>query len=155
MTIELADRTVLPPAESSLTELAAQLAALSSPAGLSLTLADGQTLQLPEPVAGALRDVVSTLARGQAIAIIARDTTLTTQTAAELLGISRPTLIRLLEAGEIPYDQPGRHRRIQLTDLLAYQERIRRRRRDVLNAMAAEAADDDDYSSAAGFAATR
>ncbi len=155
MTIELANHTVLPPAESSLRELAAHLAAISSPAGLALTLADGQTLQLPEPVAGALRDVVSTLARGQAIAIIARDTTLTTQAAAELLGISRPTLIRLLEAGEIPYDQPGRHRRLQLTSLLAYQDRIRHRRRDALNAMAADSADDDDYSTAAGFISTR
>lgn len=158
MVIELADRTVLPPAEASLTELAAQLAALSSPEGLSITLPDGQTLRLPGPVADALRDVVATLAQGKAIAITARDTTLTTQAAAELLGISRPTLIRLLEAGEIPYLQPGRHRRVQLTDLLAYQDRTRRRRREALDEMAADASADDAaaaYVTAAGFVDTR
>jgi excisionase family DNA binding protein len=155
MVIDLADRTVLPPAEASLTELAAQLAALSSPDGLSLALPDGQAVQLPAAVADALREVVSTLAQGKAIVITARDTTLTTQGAAELLGISRPTLIRLLEAGEIPYQQPGRHRRVQLTDLLAYQDRIRHRRREALAEMAADAADDDAYFTTAGFVDTR
>lgn len=55
-------------------------------------------------------------------------TTLTTQQAADLLGVSRPTLIRLLEAGEISYTTPGRHRRLRLSDVLDYRDRVRHER---------------------------
>ena len=55
-----------------------------------------------------------------------------------MLGISRPTLVRLLEDGEISYEQRGRHRRIMLADLLAYQASMRRERREALDRMAQE-----------------
>jgi excisionase family DNA binding protein len=62
-------------------------------------------------------------------------TTLTTSQAAHILGISRPTLVRLLESGEIPYEQPARHRRVRLADILAYQQRARRARATALDEM--------------------
>ena len=58
--------------------------------------------------------------------------TMTTQQAADFLGISRPTLVRLLEAGDIPHDKPGRHRRVRLEDLVAYQADFRAERRSAL-----------------------
>jgi excisionase family DNA binding protein len=52
--------------------------------------------------------------------------------AADFLGISRPTLVKLLEGGAIPFETVGRHRRVTLDDVLAYQESERARRRTVL-----------------------
>lgn len=68
---------------------------------------------------------------------------LTTQEAADLLGVSRPTVVKLLEAGEIPFEQPGRHRRVRLADVLAYRERASVERRAVLDRMV-EIADEAD-----------
>ena len=84
-----------------------------------------------------------------------RHSVLSTQEAADLLGISRPTLVKLLESNEIPFSKPGRHRRVNLEDLLAYQQRQRDHRRDELNAMSAEAAEIDAYRAANGFEETR
>jgi len=75
---------------------------------------------------------------------------LTTQEAGELLGISRPTLVRLLQDGEIPYEQRGRHRRVMLADLLGYQERMRRERREPLDRMAREGQEAGLYEATAG-----
>jgi excisionase family DNA binding protein len=55
---------------------------------------------------------------------------LTTHEAADVLGVSRPTLIKLLEQERIPYETPHLHRRIRLVDLLAYQETRRGERRE-------------------------
>jgi excisionase family DNA binding protein len=75
------------------------------------------------------------MAYGQAVTIAPVHQRLTTQEAAVLLGISRPTFVKLLDAGEIPYEQPGRHRRVLLTDVLAYRERRSSRRGEALDRM--------------------
>jgi len=128
------DRTVLPPEDdASFRSLVAQLDDLRA---AELVLADGTRLPLPEPIAEVLSEVASALAQGQAVTVAPQHTTLTTQQAADLLGVSRPTLVKLLEAGELPYTQPGRHRRIRLTELLAYRERIRTERKEGLDELA-------------------
>lgn len=104
----------------------------------ALVGADGTRLEVPGPVFEALVQVATAMARGQGVTVMPQNLLLTTQEAAELLGISRPTLVRLLADGEIAYEQRGRHRRIMLSDLLAYQERMRRERRESLDRMARE-----------------
>jgi len=75
---------------------------------------------------------------------------LTTQEAAEFLGISRPTLVRLLEDREIAHEKRGRHRRVLLSDLLSYQERMRRERRESLTRMAREGQEAGIYEATSG-----
>jgi excisionase family DNA binding protein len=104
----------------------------------ALVAADGRRLELPEPVYEALLQVATAMAHGQAVTVMPHSTLLTTQEAADLLGISRPTVVRLLEAGELPFEHRGRHRRIMLADLLAYQERMRQQRRESLTRMQQE-----------------
>jgi excisionase family DNA binding protein len=98
----------------------------------------------------ALVQVATAMAHGQGVTVIPQNALLTTQEAAELLGISRPTLVRLVEDGEIPYERRGRHRRIMLADLLAYQASMRRERREALDRMAQEGQAAGLYEATAG-----
>lgn len=85
----------------------------------------GQTTEIPESLYAVLLRATQALAAGHGVAILPMQVLLTTQQAADLLGISRPSLIRLLESGAIPYERVRSHRRIRLADLLEF-----RRRRD-------------------------
>lgn len=157
MTTIHADRTVLPP-EQSLDHLLALFEEASSaetqpPA--ELVGPQGERTVLPHEVYEVLHQVVLAMAQGQAVTVAPHHQTLTTQEAADLLDISRPTLVRLLEAGEIPYEQPGRHRRVLLRDVLAYQERRRRERAEALDEMVEISEEADLYNLAATPKRTR
>lgn len=114
--------------ESHLARRGASKAALVDP--------HGAARPIPDDIFRILEQVTNALAAGQGITVIPQGTTMTTQQAADYLGISRPTLVRLLESGEIPFTTPGRHRRVLLQDLITYQERSRRERRGALRDLA-------------------
>lgn len=128
------ERTVLPPTEP-LQALAAMLDGLGAEPTTTLSGPNGEHLVLPPEVFEVLRDVVDAMAQGQALTIAPVHQRLTTQEAADLLGVSRPTVVKLLESGEIPFEQPGRHRRVRLADVLAYRERASVERRGALDRM--------------------
>jgi excisionase family DNA binding protein len=109
---------------------------LGSPA---LVGADGERLELPPVVFRLLKEIVRNMQLGRAIVLIPENQQLTTQRAADLLGVSRPHLIKLLEAGELPHHKAGSHRRIYLKDMAAYQKRRDRERKAALNRIAKEA----------------
>jgi len=132
-TLEL---TVLPP-DGPLDDLAEIAAFVNNPAAAELIDPHGRRFVLPEEVFQVLAVVVSAMANGQAVTIAPHNQTLTTQEAADLLGVSRPTLVRLLDNGKMPYHQPGRHRRILLRDLLAYAEQRRHERHAGLDELVA------------------
>lgn len=96
-----------------------------------------------------LTTVVSSMQRGQAVTLARLAMRLTTQQAADLLGVSRPTLIKLLEEGRIPYETPNRHRRIRLVDLLTFQQARQTERRAALAEMTRDAQDLDIYEGTA------
>jgi excisionase family DNA binding protein len=93
---------------------------------------DGETIELPESVFHLLSQVVHDLAEGRMVTIVPRDQELTTQEAADLLNVSRPHLVKLLERGEIPYSKTGTHRRIRFVDAMAYKARRDEQRKEGL-----------------------
>jgi excisionase family DNA binding protein len=107
-----------------------------------LVSADGySSMPLPEGLHDILVKALEALASGYAVTIAPQHTTLTTQQAADMLGVSRPTLTKLLHEGRIPYERPNSHRRIKLADLLEYQQQRRQERRQLLQRMTVESLD--------------
>ena len=98
---------------------------------IRLVVADDsqETLVVPRAAVELLARVLAHMAVGQGVSVVPAHAELTTQQAAELLNVSRPFLIGLLDAGEIEYRKVGKHRRIQAQSLLAYMARDDQKRR--------------------------
>ncbi len=142
------DQTVLPPQDlEAMLDLSRFLDLHPEPA--ALVGPDGQTVPLPLEAFRVLVSVAQAMREGKAITIAPIDQVLTTQEAADFLGISRPTLVKLLESGEIPFTKPGagRHRRVRLQDLIDHQHRRRTERREALDELTREAAGSGHYES--------
>ena len=100
---------------------------------------DGEQVPLPEEVYRVLRQVIEVMRQGKATLVAPQGMLLTTQEAADFLGVSRPTLVKLLENGCIPFEKANRHRRVRLQDLLDFRARQRERTRAALNELTEEA----------------
>ncbi len=86
-------------------------------------------LVIPRPTAVLFAQILDALAKGQGVQIIPKAAELTTQQAADMLNVSRPYLISLLESRQIPFRRVGRHRRIILEDLMEYKRHDDHKRR--------------------------
>lgn len=116
------DDLVFPPDDlSSLLDLARFLKNRPEPG--RLVGLDGAQVPLPSEVYRVLQRAVHLMRQGKATHVAARSLLLTTQEAADVLGVSMPTLVKLLEDGAIPFDQPNRHRRVRLQDVLDFRAR--------------------------------
>lgn len=102
-------------------------------------------LDIPEPVAEALAEVLAAAADGERALVLRSPDDLTTAEAAAVLGVSRPTVVRLIDGGKLPARMVGTHRRLRLGDVLAYRESSATRRRDALDRMTRQAEDLDLY----------
>lgn len=96
-------------------------------------------IELSSEMVDIIRYVLEAMRRGMAVSIVPQHTTLSTQQAADLLGVSRPTLIRILDDGEIPFVRMRRHRQLYLIDVLEYQQRQRRVADESLSDIVADA----------------
>lgn len=114
------------------------------PGELHLVIGDDASIVAPAGLEAAIRMVVEALSRGQAVSVVPQSQVLTTQQAADLLGISRPTLIRLLEVGRLPYQQVNSHRRLLLEDVLRYREERREAQYQFLADTAVEPGEEGD-----------
>jgi excisionase family DNA binding protein len=92
----------------------------------------------PASAVAALERVLEALANGGGVAVVPLDAEITTQEAADLLGLSRPSLVKLLEAGAIPFRTLGSHRRINAADIMAYRDLRDAERRSALDTLVAE-----------------
>lgn len=102
-------------------------------------------VELTEQLHEILKRVVHALSHGQSISILTRDQEISTQQAAEILGLSRPTVVRLIEDGELHAHVPGAIRRkLRLADVLAYREELRARRNKFITESSAEFGDIDE-----------
>jgi excisionase family DNA binding protein len=81
---------------------------------------DGEEIPLPESLSALLGQIVSQLTHGNAVRVASIHEELTTQEAADILNVSRPYLIKLLEEGTIPFVKTGTHRRIRFNELMEY-----------------------------------
>lgn len=112
------------------------------PAGLVVRLRDEDhagDVQLPPELVPLLLEILGQIANGNGVRVVPVHAELTTQQAADLLNTSRPYLIKLLEAGTIPFHLTGTHRRVKLGDLLAYKRVRDAERRVLLDELTAEA----------------
>lgn len=117
------------------------IAAALSREGESLTLvdSDGHPMAVPGELMTVLRAVVEQLRAGNGVSIAPLHAELTTVEAAEILNVSRPHLVKLLEQSEMPYRMVGSHRRVRLVDVLAYRDRQDARSRRALDELTAQA----------------
>jgi excisionase family DNA binding protein len=127
-----------PPTESEVrqaSEAARALATALTPAGLPFSVTrDGDVTQveLPPALGQLLLDVLTHVARGEMVTFVPYGAELTTKEAADLLNVSRPFLVAMLEEGKIPFHKVGSHRRVRASDLLEFRERRDSERADAL-----------------------
>nr|WP_199197431.1 helix-turn-helix domain-containing protein [Chroococcidiopsis sp. CCALA 051] len=99
----------------------------------------GEAVTIPTSALRLFVDILTQMAKGNAVSIVPIKKELTTSEAADILNVSRPYLVDLLESGKIPFRKVGTRRRILYQDLMTYKHQIDERRRQALAELAAQA----------------
>lgn len=121
--------------------LASHVALHSSTRQLKIVEDDGseQDVVIPEAAFSLLVDILSQMAQGNAVTLIPIHAELSTQEAADILNVSRPFIVKLIDSGEISCTRVGRHRRIRFADLMNYKQQIDERRMQALDELVQQA----------------
>lgn len=98
-----------------------------------------EPIEIPAPAVRMLVDLLVEMAAGNAVTLIPVHAELTTQQAAEILGVSRPFVVSQLEAGQLKFHKVGTHRRIHFLDIMAYKQRMTSERKKALDELADQA----------------
>lgn len=97
------------------------------------------TISIPNTALQVLVDALTEISQGHAVFVIPFHAELTTQEAADVLHVSRPFLVQLLEKGDIPFHKTGTHRRVRYQDVMNYKQRIDHQRHQALDDLVAQA----------------
>lgn len=89
-----------------------------------------ERVKIPLKAMKLLNDILKAMGEGKPISIVPIATEVTTQKAAEILGCSRPHLVKLLEDGEITFTKVGKHRRILFEDILNYKNNMKKKQKN-------------------------
>lgn len=101
----------------------------------------GDFVTVPTKALDLLFYILNNMAEGKSISLVPSDSEITTQQAADMLNVSRPHIVKLLEAGIIPHKKVGSHRRILLEDLIDYDRKLKDQRNASLKNLAGQAQD--------------
>ena len=96
-------------------------------------------LVLPTSALRLLVDILGELALGNAVKVVPVHAELTSQEAADLLNVSRPHLVKMLEEGAIPFTKTDRHRRVRFSDLMAFKQRRDEQSQEAMEALVQQA----------------
>lgn len=110
----------------------------TSPAYLNI---ENKTVELPEPAVKLLLEIINQIAEGHTLTLVPEHAHLTTQEAADLLNVSRPFFVKLLESGEMPFQKVGNRRRILIDDVVQYKKKIHQKRTKILQELVDQAQD--------------
>ena len=98
----------------------------------------GESVPIPPSIRMLLAEIARNMEVGKAVSVVAAHHELTTQRAANMLGVSRPFLVRMLEEGKVAFHMAGSHRRVYLSDLLEYKTKRDRARHEGIKRLARE-----------------
>jgi excisionase family DNA binding protein len=97
----------------------------------------GGRVAVPKSIAREVVTLLEACADGRTLIMASADEEVSTQEAALILNLSRPTVVKLLDEGRIPFRKPGKHRRVQMSDLVAFRTRLERDRTAALDRLTA------------------
>ena len=120
------------------------------PSQAKLVESNGEEVPIPEYAYQVLRQAIQLMPSGQAVSVIAQEHEMTTQEAANLLNVSQPFLIKLLDEGKIPYIKVGSHRRIRFQDLVTYKKQRDTKRSKLLDELIQMSQDEGFYEDEKG-----
>lgn len=154
----MVDKVYMPPRDAKADDLGAEfqrmvldianLSLQNRSVSSSALVVDGKEYPLPSQLVSLLKEAATALEKGLAVSLIPYNKKVSTQEAADFLGISRPTLIRLLKEGKIPYEKINRHRKLFFKDVVEYQKRHRHEARELLDDMVSDSQLLGDYDAA-------
>jgi excisionase family DNA binding protein len=117
------------------------LDALRNCKSVKLSVRGGRTVQVPDSALDSILATLEAVADGSTVEVVRTEAEVSTQQAARILNVSRPTAVRLFDTGEIASHKIGSHRRARLKDVVEYRDAEAARRRAALDEMVRDAED--------------